>query len=187
MGFIFSAGILIDSGTNTFPTQLIQDHNSFLSPRHDDMRGRHYSKCQVSLAWQMWNTNWALLPASILTATSQCLWFQQGSLIFVKNMPDAVILDSFLISYWPLKQEIDLWRPLKICILNWYTCESSCLGVFVPLWIYCVFCHNTLSETCMLPLLLHVDSWSMCYLLSVTVVPCPALSVTPGCCESNIF
>lgn len=69
------------------------------------------------LAQQRWNINWALLPISIPTASSQCLWFQQGSFIFVKNMSDAGILDSLLIYYWPLIQEINLWRPLKICIL----------------------------------------------------------------------
>lgn len=64
--------------------------------------------------------------------------------------------------------------------------------LFLTVWIYCVFCHKTISEICMLPLLLHADSWPICYLLSVTAVPCPALSacpalsVTPGCCKSNI-
>lgn len=44
---------------------------------------------------------------------------------------------------------------------------------------------KTLSGTYMLPVLLHADPYSICYLLSVTAVPCPALSLTLGCCKSN--
>lgn len=124
------------------------------------------------LAPQRWNTNWALLLAWIPTATSQYLWFKQGSFISVKNTSDAGILDSLLIYYWPLKQEIDLWRPLKICILIDTQVKSSCLGVFAnPLR----HLHAPSSASCRL----------MICLLSVTAVPCPALSVTLGCCKSN--
>lgn len=80
---------------------------------------------------------------------------------------------------WPLE-------TLEVLYSNWYTSESSCSGVFVPYFldILCVL-SKTLSGTYMLPVLLHADPYSICYLLSVTAVPCPALSLTLGCCKSN--
>lgn len=82
------------------------------------------------------------------------------------STPDTVILDSLSISYWQLKQEIDPWRPWKIRLLIDTQVKADAWEyLFLTVWIYCVFCHKTLSETCMLPILLHADLWSICYLL----------------------
>lgn len=78
---------------------------------------------------------------------------------------------------WPLE-------TLEGSYSYWYTSESWCLRVFVPhcLDILCVLSQNPLRN-------LHAPNSATCrlmiYLLSVTIIPCPALSVTLGWCKSN--
>lgn len=89
----------------------------------------------------------------------------------------------YLIDHWNRKLTFgDFWKFVLLLTHEW----KLLLGSICSSPSGYIVCSVTKpSQTCMLPILLHADSWPICYLLSAIAVPCPTLPVTPGCCKSN--
>lgn len=192
----FSAGILIDSSTNTFPRV------------NSGPQQLHFLFCLLDM--MMWeadttaNTEWVwCLSWHDKGGTPTELSSPHQSSQSPLNVSDfskvlSPLWKIFLIHwFWTLFWYLIDHQNRKLIFGDlysyWYTSESSCLAVFVPhcLDILCILSQNHLRN-------LYAPTSAACrfmtYLLPAicysSTLPCtislPALSVTPGCCKSNI-
>lgn len=135
----FSVGILIDSSTNTFPTQLIRDHNSciFFSVSWTQWCERQTLQQTLSDSDAFLGTtkvehqlsspscinshrhlSISLISARFFHLCEEYSWCSDSGLSFD-------ILLTIKTGNWPLETSEDLYS-------YWHTSESSCLGIFVP-------------------------------------------------------